>query len=659
MYNDSMRTATYTNPDQISPDFRQYPEVLVQIFTSLNNCSDIRALIDEVRAALPQARIIGATGGAKIHDGRLTYDPTLISVSAFTSSFVRTGIVYTSEDVFENAAGLTHALQASSSIPPKAAIVFSEGLHMDGEVLINSIAHVLPDLIIAGGMASDDYRFEKTKVFTEEGCSDKGFVMAMLFGDDLKVYNRFNFNWIGLGRTFKVTKAQGNRVWELDNTPIIDIYKRYLSEAVAERLPDIGLEFPMIISNKEMPIARAVLVKHDDGSLSFAGSIGEGESVRFGFGNSEGIIADADTHADYFSEHPVESLFVYSCIARLSLVGGEIEQETLRLQHFAPTSGFYTYGEFYHAIDQKANRFLNQTMTILGLAEGTCAPTRCEALPLRRPRTSLMASAMSHFIREITSDMEKAFEAERQSKEIMLHQSRQATIGETIEIIAHQWRQPLNVVALVLQDTFVKKRLGVLTLELLEANYEKANGALQYLSQTIDDFRDFMRPGNEIERFSAAALMDETRVLLKGFLQKYDITLDEQINDGHVLVTCKNALIQSLLILLYNAVDAIAENRKDGGVISVSTTRKNDQIIWRVCDNGGGVPPQYAESIFEPYFTTKKKKHGTGMGLYIAGNLAKRYLKGTITLENGQDGACFLLRIAEKIDIFPNPPLLP
>jgi signal transduction histidine kinase len=258
---------------------------------------------------------------------------------------------------------------------------------------------------------------------------------------------------------------------------------------------------------------------------------------------------------------------------------------------------------------------------------------------------------MSHFVREITADMERAIDAEKRSKEIMLHQSRQATIGETIEIIAHQWRQPLNIIALVLQDIYIKGELGSLTPELLDAHYEKANAALQYLSQTIDDFRDFMRPGNDIGTFSVQMLMHEAHLLISGLLKKHRILLNDQTNPEHTFHNRKNALLQALLVLLYNAIDAIAEHRPGGGgVITVTTARQNGQIVWRVCDNGGGVPSGYTESIFEPYFTTKSKNHGTGMGLYIAASLAKHYLKGSITLKNSGEGACFTLRMAEKLD---------
>lgn len=644
-----MKSETYTNPDHIPASFSEAREVFVQVFTSLKTSDAINDLIARILARVPHAKILGATAGAKIESGRLSRQPNLLIVSTFNRSEVYTGIVFSNTNLFEDAANLTRTLQNRSTMPPKAAIVFSEGLHIDGEILLRGISDEAPNLIVAGGMASDDQQFKETFVFTEEGCTNNGFAIALLFGEELTVYNHFDFNWVDLGRTFKVTKAKGNRVWELDHTPIIDIYKRYLGDQVAQMLPDIGLEFPMIITDKPMPVARAVMVKHDDGSLSFAGSVEEGSLLRFGFGDSE-VITAANKDEAYFRDKPVESLFVYSCIARLSLVGEDIEQETLPLQQFAPANGFYTYGEFYHAPCEKCNLFLNQTLTILGLSEGETPPMRIEPVQFdHKARSSLHSRAMSHFVQEITADMEKVIEAEKKSKEIMLHQSRQATIGETIEIIAHQWRQPLNIIALVLQDIYVKGELSLLTPEIVETQYEKANSALQYLSQTIDDFRDFMQPENEANTFELDSVINDATSLVSGLLKKHHISLDDRADIDLTIHNRKNALLQVLLILLHNAIDAINTNQTGDGCITIYAKQHQEEIVLRVCDNGGGIAQNHLSSIFEPYFTTKGKNHGTGLGLYIALSLAKHYLQGDISVQNRGEGACFTLRIAATL----------
>jgi signal transduction histidine kinase len=291
-------------------------------------------------------------------------------------------------------------------------------------------------------------------------------------------------------------------------------------------------------------------------------------------------------------------------------------------------------------------------MTVLGLSEREVPPAQINpVIHTRDARTSIHSRAMSHFVQEITADMEKALEAEKMSKEIMLHQSRQATIGETIEIIAHQWRQPLNIIALVLQDIYIKGELSLLTPEILETQYDKANSALQYLSQTIDDFRDFMQPDNEVDAFELESVFNDASGLVSGLLKKHQIALEDEGSPELTIHNKKNALLQVLLILLYNAIDAVKRNRTDDRRIALSAKHEHGQIILQVCDNGGGVLPEHLSSIFEPYFTTKGKRHGTGMGLYIAASLAKHYLQGDLTVHNSEEGACFTLSLAQTFSL--------
>ena len=173
--------------------------------------------------------------------------------------------------------------------------------------------------------------------------------------------------------------------------------------------------------------------------------------------------------------------------------------------------------------------------------------------------------------------------------------------------------------------------------------------ALGLGTQTIDDFRDFMRPENGLNTFALESVLNETSVLVTGLLKKHHITLDNQARPELIIHNRKNALLQILLILVYNAIDAISEHRSGDGRITISTLQQDGQIVLEICDNGGGIEEKNLKSVFEPYFTTKGKQHGTGMGLYIASSLAKHYLQGDLTVLNREEGACFTLRIATSL----------
>ena len=173
-----------------------------------------------------------------------------------------------------------------------------------------------------------------------------------------------------IGKEMRVTKAVKNRIYEIEGIPVVDIYAKYMGRELAARLPQVGIEFPLIFEKDGVSIGRAVLFKHDDGSLTFAGNIEEGELVRFGVGNIETILRNSDYNIRGLLDklqYQTQAVFVYSCMARRRFMNKHIEEELDILTSLGDVSGFFTYGEFFHAQDH--NQLLNETMTVLALSE--------------------------------------------------------------------------------------------------------------------------------------------------------------------------------------------------------------------------------------------------------------------------------------------------
>ena len=163
-----------------------------------------------------------------------------------------------------------------------------------------------------------------------------------------------------------ITKVENNRVYKIDNKSALDTYAHYLGEETADALPSVGVGFPLIVKRNGIKVARSIVAKHEDGSLSFAGNLHEGDKVRFGYGNPKDLLSQSvDIFNDIQNQSP-ESIFVYSCMARKYFLQDSIEQEIKPLQSIATTAGFFTYGEFFSG---KKNELLNQTMTIISLSE--------------------------------------------------------------------------------------------------------------------------------------------------------------------------------------------------------------------------------------------------------------------------------------------------
>jgi len=211
---------------------------------------------------------------------------------------------------------------------------------------------------------------KKTYVFDKNTILSNGAVGVSLSSELLNVTTSYNFDWMPIGKRLQITKAIKNRIYEIDGISAVDTYAKYMGRDLADKLPQLGIEFPLIFEQNGVSVGRAVLFKHDDGSLTFAGNIKEGEEVRFGVGNIETILRNTNYNIESFLgklRYQAEAIFVYSCMARRRFMNKYIEKELKSLSNISDISGFFTYGEFFHS--QKNNQLLNETMTILALSE--------------------------------------------------------------------------------------------------------------------------------------------------------------------------------------------------------------------------------------------------------------------------------------------------
>ena len=373
-------------------------KTLVQVFTGLNYKETIQNIIDTIKTLLPSASIIGTTTDGEILNGDISTYKTAISITQFENTTLKTGIVYR---VDENTIG---NILASNIIQKntKAIIAFADGLHTNGETFLRAIDKIDPNVIVAGGMAGDNATFQNTYVFTEEGITNNGAVGVSLNSENLHVHTDYSFNWMPVGRELTITKSHENIVYSIDNKTAYEAYSYFLGEKTAKKLPAVGIEFPLIISNKKMTIARAILSKNNDGSLTFAGNLNEGDKVRIGFGNVEMILDDSYKTLEKINNKPVESIFVYSCMARRRFMPQSITVEIEPLQRVAPTAGFFSYGEF---CTMQNKELLNQTMTILALSESD-KPIEIPSCDfLQKPHNEDTIEVLSHIIKVTNNEL--------------------------------------------------------------------------------------------------------------------------------------------------------------------------------------------------------------------------------------------------------------
>ncbi len=233
--------------------------------------------------------------------------------------------------------------------------------------------------------------------------------------------------------------------------------------------------------------------------------------------------------------------------------------------------------------------------------------------------------------------------ANREKDHMLIQQSRLAAMGEMVHNIAHQWRQPLNSLGLLISNIQDDFKFNTLTPETMDQDVASARRLIERMSTTIDDFRDFFRSDREKTNFDVAAAVLEAIFIVEASLKSNKIDLVVNAPSGLVANGFPSQYGQAVLNLLANSKEAICDRQIADGKIQVTLRQEEESAVLRVEDNGGGFSPDILPRLFDPYFTTKDT--GTGIGLYMTKMIIERNMDGAISAENTENGACFILTI--------------
>ncbi len=288
---------------------------------------------------------------------------------------------------------------------------------------------------------------------------------------------------------------------------------------------------------------------------------------------------------------------------------------------------------------------------------------RKQAEQALREKTRLLENLTRNLEKRVAGEIAVRIKNER----MMVQQSKLAAMGEMIGAIAHQWRQPLNVVALIVQHMEDAHARGTMDADQMSKMAEKAMTQIQRMSKTIDDFRNFFKPDKEKTSFDAMRAVGDVLSLLSAQLKAdniaYKLTCHvhgKTFENETDVVFCtektvsgfRNEFEHVILNLVSNARDAIAERRARGamsaserGLLPFDFYSAGDKVIITVSDNGGGISPEVMGSIFSPYFTTKDPTKGTGLGLYMSKVIVEDHMQGRLSVENAGEGALFTIEL--------------
>ncbi len=241
-------------------------------------------------------------------------------------------------------------------------------------------------------------------------------------------------------------------------------------------------------------------------------------------------------------------------------------------------------------------------------------------------------------------------EASREKDRLLALQSRQAALGEMIGNIAHQWRQPLNTINLIIFDLLEAYKHGELNDTYLQHSYDDINRVVQTLSQTIDDFRNFYKPVKDMKVFDVNQIIEQSLSFTGASITANNIEVVFGNTEKISVHGYPNELIQTLINIFNNAKDALIDSPVQPRIIEVKSMVDNGKAIIEVYNNGGNISDEHLEKIFDPYYSTKPEGQGTGLGLFISKTIIEKNMQGTLKVDNTSEGVCFRIELKAYIE---------
>ena len=243
---------------------------------------------------------------------------------------------------------------------------------------------------------------------------------------------------------------------------------------------------------------------------------------------------------------------------------------------------------------------------------------------------------------KLQDEVDKQLEKRLENEYLLMQQSKLATMGEMIGHIAHQWRQPLAQLGGIFMNLDAAYAHEDLTPDYLEKRIKKGNELIKYMSQTIDDFRHFFEPNKEEKRFSVEEYIQSAMNIIEASLTYYHIDLEVvPLDEEFFILGYGSEFSQVILNILDNAKDVLIERNIKNPKITIELTLEKNGVLVTIKDNAGGIDEKYINKIFDIYFSSKRDKGGSGLGLYMSKLIIENKGKGKLSVSNGVEGAVF------------------
>lgn len=617
----------------------KHKSLLVQIFSAKNDSRWFISLGNRIKERFPSAIVVGASSVGEICEGKMFTNTTIVCFSFFETSTLNL-LSYECKAGKELEIGKEIANKVKFINPEvKGLLLLTTPVSIDSSTLFNSLAEQNITYPIFGGGAGDYANKRKTLIFDGSKCYNKGVVAIALSGKTLNIVPLTYLGWHPLSKEMTLTKVDGMSVKTIDNLPAFSIYEKYLGIKIDDDFFQNVLEFPFLIQREGQTIARVpFFVNKEDKSIEFFADIKEGEKFKIGYGNPNTIINDSIHIQNQIKEFQPEAIFLYTCICRRFLMQDDVEFETLPFNSIAPTSGFYTFGEFYASNDYKSP--LNSTMVAVGFRETTKKEKHNEDKlssasqniylndPFQKQHARIL-SRLLFFINEMTNELEA------QNRQLKLLNDQK---NELLGIAAHDLRNPIGII----------QGFSEILEEKIDDEYKDYTKIITHVSSEmlnlLNDFLDISKiNAGKLDLKKKAVdyipLVNENVKMNRMLASNKDISIELEFAMPSQIITIDSGkIVQVLNNLIGNAIKYSNRNTN----ILVKVYKLDNQIITKVIDKGLGIPENEIKDIFHPFKKASTKptegEASHGLGLAIVKKIVEHHngkIKVTSTLGKG------------------------
>ena len=663
-------------------------KLLIEINFPDSDQQKLQKLLNKMHNNFPDSIIVGMQSFTSMSNHQISdfkNDP-IISIMEFQSSRLTCEVLDIGINYVKGQAPILDLTKIGKHLQPdtKALEILSSYNQSSTSSYINEIGTYFGHLKIFGGGATHNQQNRHQFVFHNNIIYPKAVILIFMHGDNLNVELFQAFDWKPISKKKRITEVEGNSIITIDNIEALNIYKKYFPNI--EDDPSVSIQVPLYITKNNIPSTAHILdIDFKKQSLKVAQELEVGDVVQLSIGNYNAMMNRVEEIHEFLTKTPAQALWIASCISYEYGFRIPILHYISTIKSNDHIFGYSTAQEYFNTENQ-LNTYHNHTFIMATITESisdyieltkytneNIGPfeianknlysimhkTASELNQLTENLENMVeqrTKELNNLNKDLQVKIKNAVRKEKSQNAIMNQQSRLASMGEILENIAHQWRQPLNHVSWIMNDTLIKAQLGrgdEIDIAQLAKN---VNSSIQFLSETVDDFRRFVDKSSDLaQTFNVKKAIEATISLIHETLVKSDIGIKLDCPDDIKYKGFENDFKHILMNLINNARDAMEERKIENGRISIRVYHEKDELVIAVQDNAGGIPKPILKNIFEPYFTTKHKTKGTGLGLYMSKNMVEK-VKGNIeAVSILNKKTTFIIKLPDKGAI-PTPP---